>query len=67
MLRAPSDADILERTKKDTALFENLLEIAENRGCSTLVIDAETSHDENVNKVLDFESDLLCVSLAAVS
>lgn len=53
--RVPSEAEILARVEEDNTLFDQMLQIAQSRGCATLQINAEDPHEENIARILDFE------------
>lgn len=60
--RPPADAEILERVNADNALFDKMIDNAQARGCATLLLHAEDAHEDNIKRILAFESSQFAIA-----
>lgn len=53
--RIPDQSALRSRIETENALFDEMMAIAKDCGCATLLLHAEDKHEENITRILEFE------------
>ena len=56
--RPPEDDEVRARVAQDNAVFDRIVETAQGFDCPAIVVYAEDDHQDNINRILEFERQL---------
>lgn len=63
--RTPDEKTLRARIEAENTLFDEMMETARNRGCATLLLLAEDTHENNIARIVEFERSRFAMTISA--